>query len=53
MPPHPDARCRYISERTATKLRWGLSASQAEVDALKVYAAGPCETAVVHYTPAP
>ncbi|MGW7433960.1 HNH endonuclease family protein [Streptomyces sp. NPDC054861] len=53
MPPNPDAQCRYISEWTATKLRWGLSADQAEVDALKVYAEGPCETAVVHYTPAP
>jgi hypothetical protein len=53
MPPHPDAQCRYISEWTATKLRWGLSADQVEVDALKVYAEGPCETAVVHYTPAP
>ncbi|MFC9484595.1 HNH endonuclease family protein [Streptomyces hydrogenans] len=52
MPPLPDAHCRYISEWTGTKLRWGLSADQAEADALKVYAEA-CETTVVHYTPAP
>ncbi|MFF6904277.1 HNH endonuclease family protein [Streptomyces hydrogenans] len=52
MPPLPDAHCRYVSEWTATKLRWGLSADQAEVDALSVYAEA-CETTVVHYTPAP
>ncbi|MFB7360343.1 HNH endonuclease family protein [Streptomyces gardneri] len=52
MPPLPDAHCRYISEWTATKLRWALSADQAEADALKVYAEA-CETTVVHYTPAP
>ncbi|KPL31110.1 hypothetical protein JI76_18065 [Streptomyces anulatus] len=53
MPPLPDARCRYISEWIGTKLRWGLAADQAEVDAITVYADGPCETEVVHYTPAP
>ncbi|MFB9601435.1 HNH endonuclease family protein [Streptomyces roseofulvus] len=52
MPPLPDAHCRYVGEWTATKLRWGLSADQAEADALKVYAE-TCETTVVHYTPAP
>ncbi|MFI9213912.1 HNH endonuclease family protein [Streptomyces sp. NPDC053253] len=52
MPPLPDAHCRYVSEWTATKLRWGLTADQAETDALKVYAEA-CETTVVHYTPAP
>lgn len=52
MPPLSDAHCRYIGEWTATKLRWGLSADQAEADALKVYAEA-CETTVVHYTPAP
>ena len=52
MPPLPDAHCRYVGEWTATKLRWGLSADQAEVDALTVYAEA-CETTVVHYTPAP
>ncbi|MDI3403242.1 GmrSD restriction endonuclease domain-containing protein [Streptomyces cavernicola] len=52
MPPNPDAQCRYIAEWTATKLRWGLSADQAEADALKVFAEA-CETTVVHHTPAP
>ncbi|MFD6684188.1 HNH endonuclease family protein [Micromonospora parva] len=52
MPPLPEAHCRYVGEWTATKLRWGLSADQAEVDALTVYAEA-CETTVVHYTPAP
>ncbi|CAL9627077.1 HNH endonuclease family protein [Streptomyces sp. enrichment culture] len=52
MPPSPDAHCRYIGEWTATKLRWGLAADQAEADALAVYAEA-CETTVVHYTPAP
>lgn len=33
-------------------LRWGLSADQAKVDALTVYAEA-CETTVVPYTPAP
>ncbi|WP_406054142.1 HNH endonuclease family protein [Streptomyces sp. NBC_01077] len=53
MPPLPDAHCRYVSEWVATKLRWGLAADQAEADALQLYAEGPCETTVVHYTPAP
>ncbi|MGW0121883.1 HNH endonuclease family protein [Streptomyces sp. NPDC003327] len=52
MPPLPDSHCRYVSEWVATKLRWGLSADQAEADALSVYAEA-CETTVVHYTPAP
>ncbi|MFJ3097377.1 HNH endonuclease family protein [Streptomyces hydrogenans] len=51
MPPLPDAHCRYVGEWTATKLRWGLSADQAEADALAVYAEA-CETTIVHYTPA-
>ncbi|MET9438988.1 HNH endonuclease family protein [Streptomyces sp. NPDC006551] len=53
MPPAPGATCRYLAEWTATKLRWGLTADQAEIDAIKVYAGGPCEKQVVHYTPAP
>jgi hypothetical protein len=52
MPPLPDAHCRYVGEWTATKLRWGLTADQAEADVLKVYAE-VCETTVVHVTPAP
>ncbi|WP_329331174.1 HNH endonuclease family protein [Streptomyces sp. NBC_00663] len=53
MPPAPNATCRYLAEWTATKLRWGLSADQAEIDTLNVYAGGPCELTVVHYAPAP
>ncbi|MFB6634878.1 HNH endonuclease family protein [Streptomyces sp. NPDC056362] len=53
MPPAPEATCRYVSEWVGTKLRWGLSADEGEADALAVYAAGPCEATVVHYTPAP
>ncbi|MFF8610938.1 HNH endonuclease family protein [Streptomyces sp. NPDC015346] len=53
MPPAPGATCRYLAEWTATKLRWGLTADQAEIDAINVYAGGPCEKQVVHYTPAP
>ncbi|MFB7355993.1 hypothetical protein [Streptomyces gardneri] len=49
MPPLPDAHCRYIGEWTATKLRWGLTADQAEADALTAYAEA-CETTVVNYT---
>ncbi|MFF1511928.1 HNH endonuclease family protein [Streptomyces sp. NPDC058326] len=52
MPPAPAATCRYLAEWTATKLRWGLSADQREIDAINVYAGGPCEKTVVHYTPA-
>lgn len=48
MPPLPDAHCRYIGERFATKLRWGLAADQSEADSLEVYA-DACETTVVHY----
>ncbi|WP_097276132.1 HNH endonuclease family protein [Streptomyces sp. TLI_55] len=53
MPPAPSATCRYLAEWTATKLRWGLSADQAEIDTISVYAGGPCELTVVHYVPAP
>lgn len=52
MPPLPDAHCRYIGEWVGTKMRWGLTADQAEADALTTYAEA-CETTVVHYTPAP
>ncbi|MFJ6575401.1 hypothetical protein ACIQMY_05485 [Streptomyces sp. NPDC091368] len=49
----PEATCPYISEWVGTKLRWGLSADEGEADAIALYAAGPCEATVVHYTPAP
>ncbi|MFF6778977.1 HNH endonuclease family protein [Streptomyces sp. NPDC012637] len=53
MPPAPSATCRYLGEWVATKLRWGLSADQAEIDAINVYVGGPCNEQVVHYTVAP
>ena len=52
MPPLPEAHCRYVSEWVGTKLRWGLAADRAEVDALTVYVEA-CENTVVHYNPVP
>ncbi|MFI6143407.1 HNH endonuclease family protein [Streptomyces griseus] len=52
MPPSPDAQCRYIGEWVSTKLRWQLTADDRELEALKVYADGPCEETIVRYTPA-
>lgn len=53
MPLAPDAQCRYVGEWVATKLRWQLTADAAELEALKVFADGPCQDSVVSYTPAP
>ncbi|MFG2767446.1 HNH endonuclease family protein [Streptomyces rubiginosohelvolus] len=52
MPPSPEAQCRYVGEWVATKLRWQLTADDRELEALKVYAEGPCEDTIVRYTPA-
>ncbi|CAM5269759.1 secreted protein [Streptomyces griseus] len=52
MPPSPDAECRYVAEWVSTKLRWQLTADDRELEALKVYADGPCEDTIVRYTPA-
>jgi hypothetical protein len=52
LPPAPDAHCRYIGEWVATKLRWQLTADTTEMDALKVFAEGPCEDTIVQHTPA-
>ncbi|MFJ9690438.1 HNH endonuclease family protein [Streptomyces bacillaris] len=52
MPPSPEAQCRYVGEWVATKLRWQLTADDRELEALKMYAEGPCEDTIVHYTPA-
>ncbi|WP_405191681.1 HNH endonuclease family protein [Streptomyces anulatus] len=52
MPPSPDAECRYVGEWVSTKLRWQLTADDRELEALKVYADGPCEDTIVRYTPA-
>ncbi|MEU0764802.1 HNH endonuclease family protein [Streptomyces microflavus] len=51
MPPSPEAQCRYVGEWVATKLRWQLTADDRELEALKVYAEGPCEDTIVRYTP--
>ncbi|MET8346743.1 HNH endonuclease family protein [Streptomyces microflavus] len=53
MPPSPEAQCRYVGEWVSTKLRWALTADDRELEALKMYAEGPCEDAIVRYTPAP
>ncbi|EHM24346.1 hypothetical protein OG402_02625 [Streptomyces anulatus] len=53
MPSSPDAQCQYVAERTSTKLRRQLTSDDRELEALKVYADGPCEDTVVRYTPAP
>ncbi|MFC5154001.1 HNH endonuclease, partial [Streptomyces amakusaensis] len=52
LPPAPDALCRYLSEWTATKLRWNLTADEAEQDRLFVLAA-QCSGTSVTYEPAP
>ncbi|MFJ1799304.1 DUF1524 domain-containing protein [Streptomyces sp. NPDC088180] len=51
MPPSPEAQCRYAGEWVSTKLRWQLTVDDRELEALKVYAEGPCEDIIVHYTP--
>ncbi|MFE9679802.1 HNH endonuclease family protein [Streptomyces sp. NPDC006259] len=51
LPPAQGAVCRYISEWTATKLRWNLTADQSEVDRLTELADG-CGDTTVAYTPA-
>lgn len=51
MPPSPEAQCRYVGEWVSTKLRWDLTADNRELEALKVYAEGPCEDTIVRYTP--
>lgn len=53
IPPVPEAHCRYVGEWVTTKLRWQLTADNPEMEALKVFAEGPCEDTVVQYTPAP
>lgn len=53
LPPAAGAHCRTLTKWLATKLRWQLSADTGEIEALKVFADGPCEDAAVVYTPAP
>ncbi|MFD3976348.1 HNH endonuclease family protein [Streptomyces cyaneofuscatus] len=50
MPPSSEAQCRYVGEWVSTKLRWQLTADDRELEALKVFAEGPCEDTIVRYT---
>ncbi|MBW5483449.1 HNH endonuclease family protein [Streptomyces bambusae] len=52
LPPAVDATCRYVSEWTATKLRWGLALDLAEQEALAQHAEA-CPTTTVTYERAP
>ncbi|MGW4202610.1 HNH endonuclease family protein [Streptomyces sp. NPDC004726] len=52
LPPSPDALCRYLSEWTATKLRWDLAVDETEQDRLFTLAIG-CIGDEVTYEPAP
>ncbi|MFE2555876.1 HNH endonuclease [Streptomyces sp. NBC_00090] len=45
--------CPYVGAWVSTKLRWGLSADKDEVEALKLFADGPCEETVVFRSKAP
>ncbi|MFC8273259.1 HNH endonuclease family protein [Streptomyces sp. NPDC057271] len=52
--PSDSARyCCYVAEWVGTKLRWGLSADNDEVETLKLFADGPCEETVVVRSKAP
>jgi hypothetical protein len=51
MPPAADVHCRYLAEWVGTKLRWGLTADDAEAAALRQQAAG-CPLQTVTYRPA-
>lgn len=52
MPPSADAHCRYVTEWTTVKTRWGLSVDEVEREALNAVAA-ECPDEVVETTPAP
>ncbi|MFF0451252.1 HNH endonuclease family protein [Streptomyces sp. NPDC004609] len=52
LPPSPDALCRYVTEWTATKLRWDLAVDESEQDRLYALAVG-CAGDEVTYEPAP
>jgi hypothetical protein len=51
LPPAADAHCRYAAEWVATKLRWSLTADEAELAALHELA-GNCPAQNVDYEPA-
>ncbi|MFE7131818.1 HNH endonuclease family protein [Streptomyces sp. NPDC057638] len=52
LPPAPGARCRYLAEWTATKLRWDLAVDPRERDRLTTLATA-CPTTPVTWIPAP
>ncbi|WP_217130067.1 HNH endonuclease family protein [Streptomyces sp. AC558_RSS880] len=52
LPPAAEVHCWYVAEWVGTKLRWSLSADEAEVMALREVAAG-CPEQRVTYEPAP
>ncbi|MEU5524858.1 HNH endonuclease family protein [Streptomyces sp. NPDC047860] len=52
LPPAAGVQCRYVAEWVATKLRWSLTADEAEVTALNE-AAADCLDQTVTYEPAP
>lgn len=51
LPPAADALCRYAAEWVATKLRWSLTADEAELAALHA-PASDCPSQNVAYEPA-
>ncbi|MFE1460545.1 HNH endonuclease family protein [Streptomyces nigra] len=51
LPPAADAHCRYVAEWVATKLRWSLTADEAELTALRELT-GDCPLQNVEYEPA-
>ncbi|MFD0055870.1 HNH endonuclease family protein [Streptomyces sp. NPDC127168] len=51
LPPATEVHCRYIAEWVGTKLRWSLSADEAEAAAVREVAAG-CPDQTVTYEPA-
>ncbi len=53
VPGEQAAYCRYVGEWVGTKLRWDLSVDAAELEALKLFADGPCEETVVVRSTAP
>ncbi|MEU7060998.1 HNH endonuclease family protein [Streptomyces sp. NPDC046197] len=52
LPPAVDVTCRYVSEWTATKLRWGLTVDAVELESL-TQLADACPDTNVTYEPAP
>uniref|UniRef100_A0AAU3GJU2 HNH endonuclease family protein n=1 Tax=Streptomyces sp. NBC_01401 TaxID=2903854 RepID=A0AAU3GJU2_9ACTN len=52
LPPAEDYRCQYAADWTATKLRWGLAADEAEREALLTLAED-CPTTTVDYETVP